>query len=127
MKSAVFLVLLTALLLAPTWAISAEPDLRSPRQVLPGHWKDMAGKLHYYISTTQITMIDGGAPIGTYSYEVVEENRPELSITLKLNAGDARLRTVRVDFKRKGFMETFQYKGVTINNIMLYVDDQQAP
>ena len=54
------------------------------------------------------------------SLEIIEENFLGLWIKVKLKSEPARLRTIRVDFNGKGFMETFAYQGVTINNIMLY-------
>jgi len=105
----------------------AEPDLRRPREVLPGHWKDTAGKLHYYFDQERVTMINGGELVGTYPYEIVEEDSALNLIRIKLKSANDGLREIRVDFKRKGFMETLRVEGVTINNIMLYVDDRRTP
>src|SRR4051812_17550783 len=105
----------------------AQLDVRPPREVLPGHWKDAAGKLHYYFEKDRVTQIDSEELIGVYPYEIVEEDILQKLIKIKLKSADASLREIRIDFKRKGFMESFQLKGVTVNNIMLYVDDKRAP
>ena len=125
MKLMVLIALAVVFGFAPS--AKAEPDIRPPREVLPGHWKDVAGKLHYYFDKDQITMVSGGELIGSYPFEIVEENNAECMIKLKLTSDDANLRTIRVEFHRKGFMETFRVKGVTLNNIMLYVDDKRTP
>ncbi len=108
-------------------AAASKSDLRPPREVLPGHWQDSIGKLHYYFRQDSVLMIDGGKVLGEFPLEVVEENFMQLWVTIKLKADDANLRTIRVDFRRKGFMETLTLEGYTINNIMLYVGPEQAP
>ena len=123
----VFKIMVLGVLVSPLAATQAKVDLRPPREVLPGHWKDQAGHMHYYFEKAQVTMVDRDRLIGTYPFEIIKESRSENLIEIKLEAPDAGLRTIRIDFKRKGFMETFQLKGVTINNIMLYVDDKQSP
>jgi len=105
----------------------AQLDVRPPREVLPGHWKNAAGKLHYYFEKDRVTLIDSEKLIGVYPYEIVEEHILQNLIKIKLKSDEASLRDIRVDFKRKGFMESFQVKSATINNIMLYVDDKRAP
>ncbi len=102
-------------------------DLRPPREVLPGHWQDAAGKLNYYFSQDRLLMIDGDKVLGDFRLDVVAENALDLWVTIKLQADDANLRTIRIDFKRKAFMETFTLQGYTINNIMLYIGPEQAP
>ena len=72
-------------------------------------------------------MIDGGKVIGDFLLEVVEENAMRLWVAIKLKVDDANLRTIRIDFRRKGFMETFTLQGYTVNNIMLYAGPEQAP
>lgn len=108
-------------------AAKSKVDLRSPREVLTGHWKDIDGKVNYYFTKDHVTMTDGGKVLGDFQFEIVEENTLELWVKIRLKADQANLRTVRVDFKRKGFMETLTYQGVTINNIMLYAGPEQKP
>lgn len=105
----------------------AKIDLRPPREVLPGHWKSVDGRVDYYFAQEHLVMVDNGKVVGDFKLETVEENVPELWIKIKLDADQANLRTLRVDFNRKGFMETFAYQGVTINNIMLYAGAKQKP
>jgi hypothetical protein len=108
-------------------AAQTKLDLRPPHEVLRGHWKDTVGKLNYYFTKDHVTVIDGSKVKGTFPLETVEENVREVWIKVKLVAEPPSLRTIRVDFRRKGFMETLTYEGVTINNIMLYVGPEDAP
>jgi hypothetical protein len=108
-------------------AAHRKSDLRPPREVLPGHWQDAEGKLHYFFSQDRVLMIDGDKLLGDFPLEVVEENFLQLTVTIRLKADDANLRTIRIDFKRKGFMETLTLQGYPINNIMLWVGPEQAP
>ena len=108
-------------------AAHRKSDLRPPREVLPGHWQDAVGKLNYYFRQDHLLMVDGGKVLGDFALEVVEENVMQLWVTIQLTADDATFRTIRIDFRRKGFMETFTMQGYTINNIMLYAGPEQAP
>ncbi len=108
-------------------AARTKSDLRPPREVLPGHWQDTAGKLNYYFRQDSVLMADGDKVLGEFPLEVVEENFMQLWVTIKLKADDANLRMIRVNWNRKGFMETFTLQGYAINNIMLYVGPEQAP
>lgn len=104
----------------------------TPRDSIKGHWVTRSGRTHYYFKDKSLTMVDDGEK-KPQTYEVIEEDKDVCVLVIRISTpeGGGHEKTLRMDNKRTGLLETIGIelgnKKFYVSTIWFYVDDKKEP